>query len=74
VYILCKHNRSTWDRPIAAFYVIPYFTRRSLAISNLSELLDIYAAQIWQIEETRHSDPEDMLIEGIEDNDANEEE
>jgi hypothetical protein len=31
-YIICELNRSVFDRPIAAFRVIPYFVQRSLPL------------------------------------------
>jgi hypothetical protein len=73
-YILCELDGATWDRPVAAFRVIPYFARKSLTVPNLSELLDIDTARIQQMEETRHSDPEDRPIEGMEDDDHDREE
>ena len=40
-YIICELNGSVFDRPIAAFQVIPYFARKAIALPDLSYFLDI---------------------------------
>jgi Integrase zinc binding domain/RNase H-like domain found in reverse transcriptase len=40
-YIICELNGSVFDRPIAAFRVIPYFARKAIALPDLSDFLDI---------------------------------
>ena len=40
-YIITKLNGSVFDRPVAAFRVIPYFARTLIAIPPLDELFDI---------------------------------
>jgi hypothetical protein len=57
-YIICKLNRSVFDRPIAAFRVIPYFARRSLPLPNLDSFLDVPTDRIHELEESMTIDPE----------------
>ena len=42
-YIVSKLNGSVLDRPIAAFWVIPYFSHEQIDIPPLNELIDISA-------------------------------
>jgi hypothetical protein len=57
-YIICELNRSVFDRPIAAFRVIPYFARRSLPLPNLDSFLDVPTDCICELEESMATDPE----------------
>ena len=41
VYIISELNGSVFDRPIAAFHVIPYFAQQRIDIPPLDELIDI---------------------------------
>ena len=40
-YIISELDSSVFDRPVAAFQVIPYSTRQKLKIPPLEELIDI---------------------------------
>src|SRR5271154_7169949 len=40
-YILAKLDGSVFDRPIAAFRVVPYFARAKITLPPLEELVDI---------------------------------
>ena len=40
-YIIAELNGSVFDRPVAAFRVIPYFTHMAIAIPSLEDLLNI---------------------------------
>ena len=40
-YIICELNSAVFDRPIAAFRVIPYFARKSISLPPLDDFLDI---------------------------------
>ena len=45
-YIIAELDGSVFDRPIAAFRVIPYFARTQLNLPPLDDLLDISANRI----------------------------
>lgn len=55
-YIICELNGSVFDRPVAAFRVIPYFARKSLSLPDLDKFLDISTSRLRQLE---HSTIED---------------
>ena len=48
-----------FDRPIAAFHVIPYFTRQLINVPPLDELIDITSCRLRELEETMLSDLDD---------------
>lgn len=58
-YILCELNGSVFDRPVAAFRVIPYFARKSLSLPNLDKFLDISTSRLRQMEQSTLEDPEE---------------
>ena len=58
-YIIAELDGSVFDRPIAAFHVIPYFARAQLTLPPLEELLDISQQRLWELEDSRDADPDD---------------
>src|SRR5271168_5049319 len=58
-YILAELDGSVFDRPIAAFRVIPYFARENLTLPPLEELLDISQQRLTELEDSRDPDPDD---------------
>ena len=44
-YIICELNGSTFDRPITAFHMIPYFVHKSISIPDPSIFINI--SQEW---------------------------
>src|SRR5271168_3652411 len=58
-YILAELDGSVFDRPIAAFRVIPYFVRTKLALPPLDELLDISHRRLQELEDSCEADPDD---------------
>jgi hypothetical protein len=58
-YIIAELDGSVFDRPIAAFRVIPYFARKALDIPSLSDLIDISAARLTQMEDSYVADPDE---------------
>ena len=59
-YIVAELDGSVFDRPIAAFRVIPYFSRTSLDIPPLDELIDISSERLSKMENTESADPEEL--------------
>ena len=57
-YIICELNGSVFDRPVAAFRVVPYFARRSLTLPNLDDFLDISSERLIDMESSDVTDPE----------------
>ena len=58
-YILAELDGSVFDRPIAAFRVIPYFARDHMDLPPLAELLDISKRRLSELENTDDTDPDD---------------
>ena len=58
-YIIAKLDGAVFDWPVAAFHVIPYFTRSNITLPNLGELIDISQARLTQMEDTTPVDPEE---------------
>ena len=50
---------SVFDRPIAAFRVIPYFARQHIDIPPLNKLIDISAHQLHELKDSTAADPDD---------------
>jgi len=66
-YIISELDGSVFDRPIAAFRVIPYFARTTLNLPPLDKLLDISTSRLTHMTDSEVSDPDD---EEDEDTDA----
>jgi len=63
-YIICELNGSVFDRPVAAFRVIPYFARKSISIPNLDDFLDIPTTRLREMESSEEPDPDaDVALE-----------
>ena len=60
-YIVAELDGSVFDRPIAAFRVIPYFARSTLDIPPLEDLIDISNARLAQMKAQITPDPEEEL-------------
>ena len=58
-YIIAELDGSVFDRPVAAFRVIPYFARTSIALPPLDSLLDISTSRLTELENSTLVDPED---------------
>jgi hypothetical protein len=69
--VLCELNGSVFDRPVAAFRVIPYFARKALALPNLDDFLDVPISRIEEMEQSTSSgdsaDDEDLPLDDNED-------
>ena len=73
-YIVCELNGSVFDRPIAAFRVVPYLARKSIPLPNLDDFLDVSRARLAEMEASSVADPEedeaDIEIESEEEKDG----
>jgi hypothetical protein len=58
-YIVAELDGSVFDRPVAAFRVIPYFARASLDIPSLNDLIDISQERLTEMRDSTAVDPED---------------
>jgi hypothetical protein len=58
-YIICELNGAVFDRPIAAFRVIPYLARKAIPLPDLDRFLDIPVSRLTEMEESTTRDPED---------------
>lgn len=68
-YIIAELNGSLFDRPIAAFRVIPYFARKKLDLPPLDALLDVSNARLQELRDSTVSDPEGELDDATSDAD-----
>ena len=62
-YVLAELDGSVFDRPFAAFRVIPYFARTSLDIPDPETLLDISKERLMEMKNSETTDPDDEDIE-----------
>ncbi|KIM71553.1 hypothetical protein PILCRDRAFT_82672, partial [Piloderma croceum F 1598] len=70
VYIICELNGSVFDRPVAAFQVIPYFARKSLALPDLDGFLNVSPERIQEMEDSNVSDPDSGDVDASSDIDV----
>ena len=68
-YLLAELDGTLFDRPIAAFRVIPYFARIKIDLPPLKELLDVSNERLQELRNSSVSDPEGELDDAV--NDAN---
>lgn len=59
-YVVAELDGSVFDRPVAAFRVIPYFARTSIELPPLQELLDISQARFQELKDSEVADPDDQ--------------
>src|SRR5271168_4804498 len=57
-YIIAELDGSVFDRPIAAFRVIPYLARQKLTLPPLQELLDISMRRLQEMKDSTITDPD----------------
>ena len=58
-YIIAELDGAVFNRPIAAFGVIPYFVRQSIPIPPLEELIDVSARRLRELEDSTSADPDE---------------
>ena len=57
-YIISELDGSVFDRPVAAFRVIPYFSRTRIDLPPLEELIDISQTRLKQMTDSDVMDPD----------------
>ena len=62
-YIIAELDGSVFDRPVAAFRVIPYFPRTKLDLLPLKDLIDISQNRLQKMTDSNKEDPENDNIE-----------
>ena len=58
-YIVAELDGSVFDRPVAAFRVIPYFARTSIPVPSVDDLIDISKRRLLEMEQSEVEDPDD---------------
>ena len=58
-YIILELDGAVFNRPIAAFRVIPYFTHTKINLSPLNKLLDISWRWFQELKDSANLNPED---------------
>ena len=58
-YIIAELDGSVFDRPVAAFRIVPYFARTEIEIPPLEELIDISSRRLTEMERSEVADPEE---------------
>ena len=66
-YIVAELEGSVFDRPVAAFRVIPYFARDTIPLPPLEELVDISQRRLIELEDSDDVDPDERPTEVAED-------
>jgi hypothetical protein len=66
-YILAELDGTLFDRPTAAFRVIPYFARKKIDLPPLEELLDVSNERLQELRNSTVSDPEGELDDAVND-------
>ena len=64
-YIVAELDGLIFNRPVAAFRVIPYFSRTKLDLPALDELLDVSHQQLQQMKDSEDADPDNDEAEDL---------
>ena len=59
MYIVAELDGSVFNRPIAAFHVIPYFMWTMISLPPLDNLLDISQTQLHEMKDSYIADPDE---------------
>jgi hypothetical protein len=62
-YILAELDGSLFDRPVAAFRVIPYFACKHINLPPLEDLLDVSIARLRELEKHTFEDTDEFFGE-----------
>ena len=55
-YIITELDGTVFDRPVAAFRVLPYFAHSSIDIPSIDDLVDISRTRLKQMEQSEEVD------------------
>ena len=69
-YIVSKLDGSVFDRPIAAFRVIPHFAHQHIDIPPLDKLIDISARRLRELEDSTAANPDNNSDDLADEEDA----
>jgi hypothetical protein len=72
-YIVAELDGSLYDRPIAAFRLVPYFARRHIELPPLEELLDVSIERLRELEDTTFEDTDEFSNDETPDTDPQDE-
>ena len=68
-YIVAELDGSVFDRPVAAFRVVPYFAQTKLNLPLMDQLLNISQRQLQQLKDSETVDLDKVEDDFQEDND-----
>lgn len=60
-YIIAELDGSLFDRPVAAFRIIPYFPRLHIDLPPLEDLLDVSIARLRELQNTTFADTDEFF-------------
>ena len=63
-YIIAELDGTLFDRPIAAFQLVPYFARKRIALPPLKDLLDISKERLDKLRKSTSADLDELLDDG----------
>ena len=63
-YIIAELDGTLFDRPIAAFRLVPYFARKRIALPPLKDLLDISKERLDELRKSTSADLDELLDDG----------
>ena len=63
-YIIAELDGTLFDRPIAAFRLVPYFTRKQITLLPLKDLLDISKERLDELRKSTSADLDELLDNG----------
>jgi hypothetical protein len=72
-YVVAELDGSLYDRPIAAFRLIPYFARQHINLPPLENLLDVSIKRLRELEDTTLEDTDEFFNEETADADPHDE-
>jgi len=69
-YIIAELDGTLFDRPIAAFRLVPYFARKRIALPPLKDLLDVSKKRLDELRESTSTDLDELFDDAFDADDA----